>query len=424
MVLKLMETTLANTLAIVYPVFDVGGIQQNCYKLIQYALSAGCRVVWFYMEPKTIASPYSNLFEKIESYPFTYNYTGNGFITNASFKKDEKVNILTFTPSDMHCALLFAKSNKCQYISPLYVVSNTKGRYNYIERYYWGVLKKIVYHRFKKIIAEWSELNLIRFFDINQFFSYQQEYSIDCKNPNDLIWKPIFSTPPLDYQILNHRINRNIFNIISITRFDFPHKQYLLGLIRDFSILCHRYSNIRLHIVGYGHDEKIVKTLILSLPQHIQRNIFLYGQKKESDILLMMNDMHLNISVAACVGLGAKVGVLSIPARNFCSGECEVYGYLPGSKKMSTATTPGERAIDYIEDVINMSDEEYKQKCIDSYDAYSIKDVDPDYMLRRKDIYIDYSFEANNSKFFYMFCKTRDYFWKIGDIISNLICKY
>lgn len=409
------------TLAVLHSTLEIGGVQQNCFQLMKYAAEQGYRVVWLYSSPKRIADAYSGLNGKIEAYPYKIDRSYKNIICDPHFCENESINLLTFTPGDMHCAILLAHNNRNCHITPLYIVSNTKGRYNYIERYYWGIFASIVYKKFKSIIHQWHDAGLIRYFHIKQYDAYNQSYGINSTSPHDLIWKSLYPLPPLDKEVIEQRTERKGFNIISVSRFDFPHKQYLLGLIKDFAVLKQKYPHIQLHIVGYGHDEDKVTSLIRTLPIEVQNDITLYGQKSTDEIVELMKNMHLNISVAGCVGLGARTGLLSIPARNFCGPECEVYGYLPESKDKTVATEPGHRAIDFIEEVINMTDDEYRRKCVDSYNAYKVTDVDPDFMLKQMSTTQDYSFERNNSTFFTLFIKTRDYFWKLGDIVSKMI---
>lgn len=110
-------------------------------------------------------------------------------------------------------------------------------------------------------------------------------------------------------------------------------------------------------------------------------DIKLLGEASPDEISNYMKEAHLNISVAGAVGDGARNGVLSIPARNYCIGECEVYGYLPDSRLKSTSLEKGILVDDFIEEVILMSNEEYIQKCIDSYNTYALNDVDPLYVF-------------------------------------------
>lgn len=410
------------TLIVVLSTMEIGGVQQTCLALMEYAISKDYRVVWLHKNPIRAAVAYRYVLDKVEKHIYECDYC-SGLKTNVCFSDQEKVTLLTFTPADMHCALLYASTRQNIKITPLYVVSNTKGRFNYIEYYYWGFFRRYVKDRYSDIIRQWQNMNLIRFFHIDQFYAYQKSYGVSSFSPNDLVWKNIKCTQPLDHKVLENRVKRTEFNIVTVSRFDFPHKQYLLGLINDFAILKKKYPILKLHIIGYGHDEDKVNNAIANLSSNVAKDIILYGQKGEKEIAEIMKNMHLNIGVAACVGVGARNGVISLPARNFCLQDCEVYGYLPQSKTKIVSTEPGELALPYIEEVINMSDREYRQKCIDSYESYVIHDADPDYMFRQTSNSYDYNFEKGFARFFLIFMTTRDYFWKIGDIFNKLFCK-
>ena len=108
------------------------------------------------------------------------------------------------------------------------------------------------------------------------------------------------------------------------------------------------------------------------------------GQKSKEDIAIIMDNMHLNISVAGSVACGAVNGVLSIPARNYCHDKyCEVYGFLPDSVLKTTSTDEGEPAINYIEKVIQMNPDEYFEYCVKSYDTYKKREINPNYLLEQ-----------------------------------------
>lgn len=411
------------TLVIMLATMEIGGVQQNFIDLIQFALSTNHRVIWLYRKPKKFSNVYSNVLNHVECINYSIDKSRELECAELTFNEKESIVWLTSTPYDMHLSLNYCNKNKGKDITPLYIVSNTKGRFNYLENYYWGPFKYYVFRKFKDIISNWHDHNLIRYFDINHFRTYRINYGIYSENPKNLVWKPIYGLPEIDEQALNARLIRNEFNIISITRFDFPHKQYLIGLIKDYGDLKSLYPQLKLHIIGYGQHENKVKETIESLPLEAQKDVFLYGQKGKSEIIKIMKNMHLNISVAACVGLGAKYGVLSLPARNFCGKDCEVYGYLPGARNMTVATEPGGRAIKYIEEVINMNNDEYRKKCLESYNAYEINDIDPDFIFRQRASNMNFFFEHQFDRFFRIFNLTAEYFWKLGDITRKLLSK-
>jgi hypothetical protein len=68
------------------------------------------------------------------------------------------------------------------------------------------------------------------------------------------------------------------FNILTITRYEFPFKGYVLGLIRSFSKLCQQFENISLTIIGYGRDEAEVKNELTLLEPSIRSKITTLAQ--------------------------------------------------------------------------------------------------------------------------------------------------
>ena len=171
--------------------------------------------------------------------------------------------------------------------------------------------------------------------------------------------------------------------MVSVSRFDCPHKNYLLGLIDDYAKLKPEYTKLSLHIVGYGKGQNVVKKRIADLPPEVRRDVFLHGTMDVQQLADFLKEMSLNISVAGSASIGARLGVLTIPARNFCEDVCEVYGFYPEAGSMTTAIVPGEAAIGYIRQVVEMSEEEYIQKSQLCYSFSINRSVDPEYLFKQ-----------------------------------------
>lgn len=159
---------------------------------------------------------------------------------------------------------------------------------------------------------------------------------------------------------------RDVFNIISVSRFEFPHKGFLIGLIKEFAKIKPRYPNLKLTIVGYGEGERLVRDTINKYENSIKNSIVLVGRVAPDKLSKYYLNANLNISLAGCCTLGAKLGVLSLPARHYVY-DCEVYGFMPDSANYRVSTEPGLPVAEYIERAIAMPFDEYYQKCKDSY---------------------------------------------------------
>ena len=146
-----------------------------------------------------------------------------------------------------------------------------------------------------------------------------------------------------------------------------------------------------LTIIGDGHSRNDLEKEISTYDDNVRADIRMLGAIPSDKLPLYVSDSHLNISVAAGVGVGAKCGVISIPARNYCTGECEVYGFLPENRLMTVATTPGNLVDPYIEKVINMSDDEFYRMSVESYKSYKDnEEVDPWFVFNATQDYRNY----------------------------------
>lgn len=404
------------TLIINCPALNTGGVENISFSLMRYSIKQGYRVIWLHKVPVIIADGFKEfVFKNVEMIPARRTVTGKWKHGNMEFAANEQVTVLSFTPFDMDNSIKLCQEFPDVTINPIYMVANTKGRYYYIEEYYYGPLRRMLFKPVQKLMENWTEADVVRFCAELQITSFECHYNLCIDNHKEKLLKGIDKMPELDMSLLKKRARREKMNIVSISRFDFPHKNYLLGLIRTYGRMKKQYPNLYLHIIGYGQGESEVKRTIEMLPMEAQKDIVLYGEIAKDDLPEFLRNMHLNISVAGSVGVGAKNGVLSIPARNFCGDDCEVYGLLPEAKKMTTSTEKGEDVAPFIERVIGMSDDEYIKRCVDSYKLYADNEIDPEYVFKqRANPQKEYLDRHRMIDYMYAF---RDISYKVGSLL-------
>lgn len=405
------------TLVINFPVLNMGGIESVTHVYMQYAISQGIRVVWLCYPEMQIAESFKDVLNHIEC--VRVNKSSSKEILIDSLQLEGDVVVLSFTPLFLSRALMLSQNYPHCNIVNLYIVANTRGRYYYAEENFWGLSRRLIASIAKHYNQLWAKQGYVRFFTNLQAEAFERNYGCVFDKNNEIVVPPAMETMALDEQSLKNKIARKVFNLISVTRFQFPHKQYLLGLIKDYGLLKKKYPQLKLHIVGYGPGQSIVEKAISSLGEKAQKDVTLYGELGAGKITQLMKSMHLNISVAGSIIVGARNGVLSIPARNFCEGECEVYGFLPDSYEMITSTKPGMRAVDYIEEVITMSDEEYERRCRASYEACCVKDANPNYIYEQKNASMDPELVKKAFNFYRMIELPGDICYKIKKTIRK-----
>jgi hypothetical protein len=88
--------------------------------------------------------------------------------------------------------------------------------------------------------------------------------------------------------IINNDISstarREVVNILTITRFDFPFKAYALGLIDAFQEIMNSVPNITLTIIGYGEGESLIGQKIMELKKEVKEKITVINKVAYSEI--------------------------------------------------------------------------------------------------------------------------------------------
>lgn len=356
----------------------MGGIQSIIFSYTEFMLSQGVRVIWLKNKNSDIYVGYKDLL--LNSGVEIINVSGNHLRwfkhDKINFKTDEKVVVVSFTVFDMIRSLSLKKEYKSTNITCLYCVPDTTGRFFFIEQYFNGLIKKHVYKTIRKTLQQWDNAGLIVFCAYMHFTAMEKNYSITINDKHRKLLPLIYEPDPLDLKELEARSNRKgFFNIVTTGRFDFPHKGYMLGLVRAFARLKIKYPQLTLTIIGKGQHEQQLQNEIDKVEKNLRDSIKILGEVPHDQLHNYYKNMHLSVAVAGAACDAAKLGVVSIVARNFCEGECEVYGFLPEMQCKAVSKEPGELVDSFIEQVIKMSDSDYQKRCIDAHEAIRFNEL-------------------------------------------------
>lgn len=347
-----------------------GGIERITYYLIKFMSENGVRVIWL----KNKKSVIGDAFKPILSHPSVeiVNVSDNHLFwfkhDKISISKEEHVVIVSYTVFDMLRALSLKNELKGINVTCFYTIPDTTGNFFFIERYFKGWLKGYVYRHIKSTLSDWNNAGLIYFCAPLQVTSFENNYKLKVNRPEERLTKSMYAPEPLNENNLKERGRRKgNFNIITVGRFDFPHKGYMLGLVKAFGRLKPKYPQMTLTIIGKGKDEQTLKNAIEKLDADYKKDIFMVGEVAHSQLPDYYKDKHLSIAVAGSTGDAAVNGVLSLVARNHYSDECEVYGYYAEKCDLSVSSEPGVLVDSYIENAIQMSEDDYKSECKAAY---------------------------------------------------------
>lgn len=351
---------------------NFGGIERINYYLIKFMSENGVRVIWLKSEKSVIGEAFKDIVyhKNVEIVNVSENHLYWFKHERVSISKAEQVVVVSYTVFDMIRSLSLKNQLKGCDVSCIYTIPDTTGNFFFIERYFKGWLKKIVFNRIKKTLSDWNDAGIIFFCAPLQITSFENNYHITVDTPQDKLIKAVYAPTPLKEDELSERSKRaGKFNIITVGRFVFPHKGYILGLIKAFGRLKPKYPQLTLTIIGKGRDEQMLRDAISVLDEYIRKDIHVIGEVAHTQLPFYYRDKHLSIAVAGSSYDAAKNGVLSLVARNHFKEECEVYGYFDENKDMNVAITPGTLVDTFIEDAIKMSEQEYRYKCKRAFDA-------------------------------------------------------
>lgn len=253
-------------------------------------------------------------YESIDEVMYSRFCNNNFYLKKAKEKfydsKFENINIITFTLKDY----IFFSSNKYKKIKTvLYVV------HPYI--FYIADKRNIILKIFAKILLKDFLLKSIQ--NKHIFFMDKEtvQTNIEYFSMKNILRNTTIINLPIDSAIINKDIlerrakNKNNISILSIARAEFPFKGYLIGLI-DF-LSKYEKNDIKLTIISYGKDFKILKQKIDLLPNHIKRKIFLYGKTDYDKLEKYFNNSNLYIGMGTTVLDAAERGIITIPIKPY-----------------------------------------------------------------------------------------------------------
>lgn len=326
----------------------MGGIEANYANIMAYALSRGYRVCWLTTEAHERASSFKTVTDDAHVEKHYVRRTPFGpLYPQIAFAPDEEVVVLT---SDFlrylisHAAF---KKGTCRSFSHLLTVAHFKGFAIFPERCFDEGRMRRRWNRRLAAAASWlARAGSVVGFSCVHLETFEKNYGVPVADKDEKLIPPVFALErPDESQVRARAAGRTeSFRIITCSRFDFPHKGYVLGLIRAFEQIHERHPQARLVVVGFGEGEARVREAVEKLAPACRGAVELAGS------LLR----------------GAECALPSIVMRHYTE-EFEGYGlFAEVGKKMSDE--PGSDMAPLVERLIICSDDEYTAQSFAAFD--------------------------------------------------------
>lgn len=374
------------TLIVNYFGMGIGGVEKNNCNLMRYCADNGIKVIWFTdkIALENAAQPGIADNPKIEKVIFAGGR--RKFFVKAPeliLPADEDVVMISFTPEDYVWAEQFRFKFHCKTFYHHLILMNFFGWLTFPEdEFKTAFLSKKRAKLSCELAHKLDDNDNIRAFDIKQLKAFKERYNLNIELSVKKILKGYNDAVPVSQQELmsKARKRQSEFTIVTCARFQFPHKGYLIGLLKVFKEFNQKHPNSKLVIIGDGEKETFLE-YYNQLPEQTKQNIILRGTVPFSVLTDEYKKGSLIIGLAGAISTAASIGMPSLVVRHDTL-ECETYGFYQDAKSTLNSDA-GFEIMPYIEKVYNCSDKEYvalgEQARVKSLER---RIIEPDYILK------------------------------------------
>lgn len=232
-------------------------------------------------------------------------------------------------------------------------------------------LKSLLTIFYKKIVIKMLNNESVIFMD-DFILSFTEEYyNLECNNKDNLIINLPMVVSKFDFNSVDNKYKLNIFNLLTISRAEFPFKGYLIGLIKEFNKLCEIYNDIELTIITFGQDVERINKEINDLPTEVKEKIHVCGQTSYDKLSNYFNRSHLFVGMGSTILDAANHSTPSLIVSQY-TYDCYTSGFFHMQPKLLIAKENGSEGIKaYVKKVKSMDHNRYLELCMKDYRALS-----------------------------------------------------
>lgn len=356
--------------------FDMGGTPTYWFRMLTWAKGNGYAPYLMVHKRRSISKRWEQRLkeENIEIVRFDLKYGGICFDSNLQIAAKFITEETLFVTAELHCYInlkqysINAKFAKCilYILHPL--ATQICG---------WRIVNNI----YKRVLKADCNEGVI-FMDEETFYSYKKYYGDEIYNEHYFRLGNYVS--PIDYKSLHKRnVSRHDkFKILTVSRFEFPFKGYLLGMLNSLKNVSFP-NDYELIIVGNGPNYDDFVDAMNVLEDDIVRHIKLVGEVDYTLLGKYYSEASAYVGMGTTLLEASQNGVPSIVASAFQIGEKST-GFLFDSRynlggnsniESSSVTTISE----CLQKVVKSSYQEYQEMAESCYEVnfvdYNLDDV-------------------------------------------------
>lgn len=347
-------------LIVKYGDMRLGGIQTIIYNYTKLYLQNEGKVIWIAPKKYDIDAGFRDFMNNDRVY-ITDSDGAINEIEKEMLDYDLDVCAISFNFGGFLDLSFLEKRLNITKFNNLFIVPNVLGNGVKVEG------NKNEYRHLKNVYQKLLVNRNILFCNRTQFTAFVNHYGIKIDKAEELLLPSAKKIEELNKEKIIKRFASK--EIITVSRFDFPHKGYILGLIDNFSVLKKNYPNVTLRIIGYGNGLNSLKTKISSMEPDIADSIILEGPVPYNKLYEYYNNAKVFIGLAGALLDAVSYGLLSIIARHYCDS-CEVYGFYHSSPDKVISSEPGDPIINFLDIVFSLELKQYVEMSLEGYEMY------------------------------------------------------
>lgn len=349
----------------------LGGIETFVIRTIRWLKRNNYRIVYLFPSGSMIADGFKKDILNGNVEIIEVDFDNKNWLENLKIDFSENEQVIAYAFNLYYFAFLevIKKKYKNIKINDFFWVPHFKEKGVFIEEFAPKPLRFVLRRYIGIMIRRMERNNNIIYVNQSHLDALTQTYNYKVENLENKLMLPFIDIKPYNESLALKRSERKTFNIITVGRFVFPHKAYLLGLIRTYGVLKAKYRALELTIIGHGPDENRVIEEINKLSSEARKDVKYVGKVEYDELNEYFFKANINIGVAGTIIDGAATGLISIPVRHYTEA-CEGYGFLPESRMSTVSSELGIPIEKYIEQVINMDGNKYLELSRKAYDTY------------------------------------------------------
>lgn len=353
-------------------IYACGGVETYIYRMSKWLISNEYDVIL--MLPEKCSEIDEKLLEDTRKLgvkilfnlpvPNNHNYGMPTFNIKLNLPEKTKVYIISTTIADLYIAEALMYSNQnINFINIAYMLHPEAFVYKDDKSNFFN---KIFFNReYKKIKTKLIKNNILYF--LSEEHKKTFVHTTYKKQIDGRILRLGININDLNKEKILHHYNKREKILLTVSRFDFPFKNYLKGLVKSLAVIDNQ--NIRMKIIGWGKDEKELVKTIKKLPSSLQQRISIIGGVSYSELCDYLNDSYIYIGEGTSVLDAINNNVVSIVVNEY-DDECKTDGFFSDNYNVTT-TSCTKYKIDYLlNKVLSFSEEEYVEQFMKDYKTF------------------------------------------------------